>query len=167
MKRLGLIIVSVAALVATLVLSSGGSAQAPDGRTLTFFADASHETGSLIDEFPKSPSNDPASKRFRLSAGDRLVRTTPLLDKKGGKRIGTEYADVVVVKGTGFENATYLGHAVVQLADGQLVAAFAFKPARTNSFAVIGGTGAYEGARGIATEVDEGNGGDATVRLLP
>ena len=167
MRRVAVLIVPAAAVTAALVLSAGGSAQAPGGRTFTFYEDASHETGRLVDEAPKSPSSDPGSRRFRLSVGDRLVRTTPILDKKGGKRIGTAYADVAVVKGNRFENATYLGHRPSKLRDGQLVAAVAFKPAKTNTFAVIGGTGAYEGARGNATEVDEGDGGQATVHLLP
>lgn len=166
MRRLAVLLVSAAAVSAALVLSAGGSAQAPDGRTLTFYEDAGHETGRLIDEAPKSPAQ-PGSKRFRLSVGDRLVRTTPILDKKGGKRIGTEYTDVAIVRGDGFEDATYLGHAVIKLHDGQIVAAVAFKPAKTNTFAVIGGTGAYEGARGTATEVDQGNGGRVTAHLLP
>jgi len=45
----------------------------------------------LVDAPPKSPSPDPGSKRFRLSPGDQLVGVTPVLDKKGGKRIGTRF----------------------------------------------------------------------------
>jgi hypothetical protein len=167
MRRPAILLVPAAAVTAALVLSAGGSAQAPGERTLTFYEDASHETGRLIDEAPKSPTKNPGSKRFRLSVGDRLVRTTPILDKKGGKRIGTEYTDVTIVKGNGFVNATYLGHAVVKLRDGQIAVTVAFKPAKTNTFAVIGGTGAYEGARGSATAVDDGNGGPVTAHLLP
>ena len=167
MRRLAVLLVPASAVTAALVLSAGGSAQAPAGRTLTFFDDASHETGKLIDEAPKSPSKDPGSKRFRLSVGDRLVRRNPVLDRKGGKRVGTLYTDVTVVEGTGFETATYLGHAVLKLRDGQLAVAIAFKPARTNTYPLIGGTGAYEGARGGATEVDQGSGGLLTVHLLP
>ena len=36
-----------------------------------------------------------------------------------------------------------------------------------NTFAVIGGTGAYEGARGTQTEKDLGSGGIETIHLLP
>lgn len=168
MKRLvAVLVVPAAAVTAALVLSAGGSAQAPGGRTLTFFQDASRETTKLIDEAPRSPSKNPGSKRFRLSVGDRLVRRTPVLDRKGGSRIGTAYSDITIVKGNGFESATYLGHAVVKLRDGQIVGVFAFKPAKTGTFAVVGGTGAYEGARGSITEVDQGTGGLDTVRLLP
>jgi hypothetical protein len=167
MTRLTVLVIAVVAVTAALVLSAGGSAQTVSDRTFTFFEDASHETGRMIDEAPKSPSPNPDSKRFRLSAGDRLVRITPILDKKGGKRIGTEYADVTVVKGNSFGNATYLGQATIQFDDGQIAAAVAFKPAKTNSFPVVGGTGAYAGARGSVTEVDEGDGGQATVHLLP
>ena len=167
MRRRAMLIIPAAAVTAALVLSTGGSAQAPGERTVTFFEDASHETGKLIDEAPESPSPNPGSKRFRLSVGDRFVRTTPILDKKGGEQIGTAYADVTIVKGKGFEKATYLGHTAVQLNGGQIFVAVAFRPAKTNTFPVIGGTGAYEGARGSATEIDEGDGGQVTVHLLP
>ena len=167
MRRLAVLLVPAAAVTAALVLSAGGSAQAPGGRTFTFFDDASRETGRLIDEAPKSPSKNPGSRRFRLSVGDRLVRRNPILDTRGGTRIGTLYTDVTVVKGKGFETATYLGHAVAKLRDGQIAVAIAFKPARSNTFAVIGGTGAYQGARGSLTELDQGDGGLATVHLLP
>jgi hypothetical protein len=166
MRRLAVLLVPAAAVTAALVLSAGGSAQAP-GPTFTFFDDASRETGGLIDEAPRSPSKNPGSRRFRLSVGDRLVGRNPILDRRGGTRIGTLYTDVTVVKGKGFETATYLGHAVAKLRDGQIAVAIAFKPARSNTFAVIGGTGAYRGARGSLTEVDQGDGGLATVHLLP
>lgn len=167
MRPLVVLLVPAAAVTAALVLSAGGSAQAPGERTFTFFDDASHETGKLIDEAPRSPTTNPGSKRFRLSVGDRLVRRNPLLDRKGGTRIGTLYTDATVVKGNAFETATYLGHAVANLRDGQIVLGVAFTPAKTNTFPVIGGTGAYEGARGSATEVDQGDGGLGTVHLLP
>jgi hypothetical protein len=167
MRRIAVLLVPAAAVTAALVLSAGGSAQAPGERTFTFFEDASRETGKVIDEAPKSPSKNPGSRRFRLSVGDRLVRMNPILDRRGGTRIGTLYTDVTVVKGNGFENATYLGQAVAKLRGGQVDVAIAFKPARTNTFAVIGGTGAYQGARGSVTEVDQGTGGQVTVHLLP
>jgi hypothetical protein len=43
---------------------------------------------------------------------------------------------VTVVKGNSFGNATYLGQATIQFDDGQIAAAVAFKPAKTNSFPV-------------------------------
>jgi hypothetical protein len=63
----------------------------PGERTFTLYEDATHETTQLVDAPPKSPSPDPGSKRFRLSPGDQLVGVTPVLDKKGGKRIGTRF----------------------------------------------------------------------------
>ena len=88
MKRLSALLAGTAAVVVMLILSSGGSAQTPAGRTFTLYEDATHETIRVIDNAPKSPSPNPGSKRFRLSPGDQLAGQTPLLDRKGGKRIG-------------------------------------------------------------------------------
>jgi hypothetical protein len=167
MRRIAVLLVPAAAVAAALVLSAGGSAQAPGERTLTLYEDASRETGKLIDEAPKSPSPNPGSKRFRLSPGDQLVGRTPLLDKRGGKRIGTLYGTGTVVNGNRFTNATVIGEFEFVLRDGKIVTAGTLRDQRTQTFAVVGGTGAYEGARGSQTERDIGVGGHETFHLLP
>lgn len=160
---------ALAAIGAATALAASGSAQTPGGRTLTFFEDAAHGSEALIDNAPKSPSANPGSRRFRLSAGDELVVRTPILDRKGGKRLGTLYAQASVVGGSRFQNAVFLVHGVLKLADGQLAFTGAIKDQRLNTEAVIGGTGAYDGARGtiISTDVDGGSGAQDEVRLLP
>ena len=79
MRRAAVLPVLATAVTAALVLSDGGSAQVPGGRTFGFYEDASHETGTRIDAPPKSPSANPGSKLFRLSVGDRLVYQNGIL----------------------------------------------------------------------------------------
>lgn len=169
MKRPAALLIPTAAAAAALavVAAGGSSAQAPGERTLHFYEDATHETTKLIDHAPKSPSPNPGSSRFRLSVGDQLVGTTPVFDRKGGSRIGTLYGYGTVVKGNRFSNAAAIGQFVFELKDGTLVTAGVLRDKRTQTFSVIGGTRAYEGARGSQTEIDQGDGGLETVHLLP
>jgi hypothetical protein len=158
---------SAIVLGVSIVLGAGGSAGAAGERTLTFFEDASHEKTTNVDNAPKSPTTNPGSKRFRLSAGDRLESRFPILNRQGGQRIGTGYADAVVVKGNRFQNVVLLGQVVFKLADGELVMAGALGDVPSQGVAVIGGTGSYEGARGSTISTEAGNGSLDTVHLLP
>jgi hypothetical protein len=159
----------LAAIVGATALASSGSAQTPGARTLRLFEDAAHGSEPLIDNAPKSPSADPGSQRFRLSAGDELVVRTPMLGRKGGKRLGTLYAHATIVAGHRFQDAVLLVRGVFKLADGQIAFTGVIKDQRLNTEAVIGGTGAYEGARGsvTTTDVDDGAGAQDEIHLLP
>jgi hypothetical protein len=161
--------IAATATVLSIALAAGGSAGASDGQTLTFFGDASHESDTLIDNPPKSPSPNPGSRRFRLSVGDQLVVRTPLLDHRGGTRIGTLYAEGTIVKGNRFSNAVIQVNGVAKLGDNQLTIDGIIRDQKLNKVAVTGGTGAYEGARGSVTEMDVsgGQGSKDTVHLLP
>jgi hypothetical protein len=119
-----------------------------------------------VDNAPKSPSKNPESSRFRLSAGDELVNRTPMLDRKGGARVGASYAHAIVVKGRRFESASLHANIVLALGDGTITLA-GLVGAAQRPLAVTGGTGAYEGARGSATEKETGSGAELTIRLLP
>jgi hypothetical protein len=130
------------------------------------FENVAHERSALVDNAPKSPSKNPESRRFRLSAGDELVNRTPVLDRKGGARIGTSYAHAVVVKGRTFESASLQANIVLALRDGTIALA-GIVGATQRPLAVVGGTGTYEGARGSATEKETGSGAELTIRLLP
>jgi hypothetical protein len=158
----------VAAVGLAVALSSGGSATAAGGQTLTFYEDASHEANKFIDNAPKSPSDNPGSPRFRLSLGDELAGRTPVLDSKGGSRIGTAFGNGTVMKGHSFRNAVLSGHDVVQLRDGQIMASGLVRNAeKKQTFAVTGGTGAYEGAHGSVSSIEQESGSLDTVHLLP
>ena len=165
MKRLLALAVAAAVTVAIVVAANGG-AQTTGGRTITLFENIARERSTLVDNAPKSPSGNPESRRFRLSAGDELVNRTPVLDRKRGARVGASYAHAVVVKGTRFESASLQANIVLALRDGTIALA-GLVGAAQRPLAVVGGTGAYEGARGSATEKETDSGAELTIRLLP
>ena len=169
MKRLSLPAAALAAAIAaSVVLAPAGGAQTPGGRTLTFLDDTNHGTQAFVDNAPKSPVRNPQSGRFRLSPGDTLYVRSPILDGEGGKRIGTAYSQFTVLKGNSFANAVFRGHGTFRFHDGQIVADGVFKIANaTNTVAVLGGTGAYEGARGSLTFTEVEHGSQDTFHLLP
>ncbi|MGH2966847.1 MAG: hypothetical protein ACRDMH_15890 [Solirubrobacterales bacterium] len=169
MRRAITIGIAATAAVLSIALADGGHAGASVGQTLTFFGDASHESDTLIDNPPKSPSPNPGSRRFRLSVGDQLVVRTPLLDHRGGTRIGTLYAEGAIVNGNRFANAVIHVDGVAKFGDDQLTIDGIIRDQKLNTVAVTGGTGAYEGARGSVTEMDVsgGQGSKDTVHLLP
>lgn len=161
-----LALVAGTALAAATVVAGTGSAQAPGVRTLTLFENTARESSKLVDNAPKSPTKNPDSRRFRLSSGDELVARTPLYDRKGGKRAGIAYVHAVAAKGSKFQDAVFQGQVVLALHDGDLVLA-GLAGAIQRPFAVLGGTGAYKGARGSATEQETDSGAELTIRLLP
>jgi hypothetical protein len=169
MKRLSMLAAAfLAALAVTVVLAASGGAQTPGAHTLTFLDDTSHATQNFVDSAPKSPVRNPQSRRFRLSTGDTLYVHSPILDHAGGTRIGTAYSQFTVVSGNGFANAVFRGHGAFKLRDGQIAADGILRPANaTNTVAVQGGTGAYEGARGSLTFTQVSNGSQDSFHLLP
>jgi hypothetical protein len=156
---------AVAVAVAGAGIVATTSAQGPGVRTLTVFEDVAHESSSLVDNAPRSRASDPDNSRFRLSAGDEIVTRTPLLSRAGGARLGTSHAHAVVVSGTRFERATLQGAVVLALRDGTIVLS-GLVGATPRPLAVVGGTGAYEGARGSATEKEGSGGAELAIRLL-
>jgi hypothetical protein len=165
MKRLALASTVVAVLVGAAVSETGGAQTPADATTLALFQDVAHESNTFVDNAPKSPSSNPGSRRFRLSQGDELVAKTPIFDRRGGKRIGTLYARAQVVSGTSFERAVLEATAVLVLGDDSIVFA-GLAGSAERPFAVTGGTGNYEGARGSATETEKDGGADLVVRVL-
>jgi hypothetical protein len=165
--RSALVATTGAAVAVTVaVMPTGGSAQSSAGRTLALFENTAHESDAFVDNAPRSPAKDPGNRRFRLSSGDELTARTPILDHRAGNRVGTLYVEATVATGTKFQNAVLQAQTVLALGDGTIV--LAGLAGRSQSpFAVLGGTGAYEGARGSATEKETNGGAELTVRLLP
>jgi hypothetical protein len=161
-----LTLAAAAAVTFVIAVAATGSAQTTGGRTVTLFENVARERSALVDNAPKSPSRNPESRRFQLSAGDELVNRTPVLDRKRGARIGTLYAHAVVVNGRTFERASLQANIVPALRHGTIALA-GIVGATQRPLAVVGGTGTYEGARGSATEKETGSGAELTIRLLP
>jgi hypothetical protein len=169
MKRMSLLLSAVATAIAALVVvTSGGTAQTPDGRTLTFFEADKRSTFHFVDTAPRSPTRNLGSRRFRASVGDRFLFSNPIFDHEGGTRIGTTYATADVVKGGSARKLRLLAHGIFKLRGGQLVAeALLDFGSNTTTGGIIGGTTAYEGARGQFTSKQVKTGSQDTVHLLP
>src|SRR4051794_6097925 len=169
MKRLSLLAAALLAAVAAHPrLAPARGAQTPGPPTPPLLDDTSHATQDFLDHAPKSPVRTPQSPRFRLSTGDTLYVHSPILDRAGGTRIGTAYSQFTVVSGNSFANAVFRGHGAFKLRDGQIAADGILRPANaTNIVAVLGGTGAYEGARGSLPFTQVSNGSQDPFPLLP
>jgi hypothetical protein len=164
----GAVVATVVAAGALIVATSGG-AQAPGATALTVFEDVAHGSEQFVDNVPRSPSANPDSRRFRLSAGDAIAVRAPLLNGRRGTRIGTLYAHATVASGARFENAVLLVHGTLNLAGGQISIAGSIRDQLSNRVAVVGGTGAYRGARGhlTSTDLDGGKAARDVIELLP
>jgi hypothetical protein len=116
----------------------------------------------FIDNPPLGGPNQPPS------AGDEFVLFSSLWTKSGN-RAGTLRAPCTVVEGG--PNGTVTCFGTFGLKGGQLAGiATVRNDARVTRIAIVGGTGAYEGARGSVASVSRGNNSpfsDDTIRLLP
>ena len=169
MKR-PLAVVAATALVGGLaLLPASGGAQTPGATTLSLFEADAGARFQIVDNAPRSPVRNPGSRRFRFSLGDQFVFSNPLLDRRGGTRVGTLYVNAVVVKGRTFRDAVVLGEVVWALNDGSQITGqgtFSFAD-DTAEVAIVGGTRTYAGARGSATSQTVRGGSQDTLTLLP
>jgi hypothetical protein len=97
-----------------------------------------------------------------LRLGDRISARSPLLDGSQSERVGTAYLQCLVHEriidpDKGLWNCNY----VLELTDGDILLQ-GLDPRGPGEYevAVIGGTGAYAGARGDATFTDVGHDAD-------
>src|SRR4051794_4983702 len=159
MKRL----IGAAAVLAvgvSIAVTSIGGAQSTGDRTLTFV----EKGGSFkfIDNPPK------ATKRHRApSPGDFFVFETPLYDSTNA-RAGTLIAHCTVEPGAGQLSDC---EGTAKLNDGTLAfSGLTGLNSLKNVIAIVGGTGAYEGARGSVVSIARSHADNApsddTVHLL-
>ena len=156
----------VAAAVATtllaVVLASGGSAQQPGERTLMFTERNNLSTFKLVDNPPRSHEGG------RLSLGDMLVIASPLFDAANERRVGRVAGTCTVVKRGSFDTAGFHCATGFRLGDGTIEAqGFSGLGRNAVRFAVVGGTGAYEGARGTSESRVSGRTSTDVIHLLP
>lgn len=106
----------------------------------------------------------PKSRRGRVSVGDRLITRQSLLDANKG-RLGTLYTDCTSLGPTRpFPRLTVLCTVTYKLADGQIVAMGATRFDDENGeLPIVGGTGAYAGARGTVRPAKPMQGYDSAV----
>jgi hypothetical protein len=167
---------STTSLGAALVLTTavalvpiGGSSAQTSPRTITLFEGEAGGTFRFIDNPPRSPVANADSPKARFSMGDQGYWTGVVRDRKGGERRGRIFGTEVVMRGTRYPHVTNIVHAVFALTDGQIIVEQVVDETRSDKTpaAVIGGTGAYEGARGMFLAKPANGGNQYTITLLP
>jgi hypothetical protein len=162
MRRIPIAIGSAAAvLTATGLLAVNGGAQQPTGRTIELVS--KNGQFKFVDVPPKASSPDDARP------GDQFVISAVLTDR-AGKRAGRFDAQCTMTRGG--RNLSGICDGAYALADGVMFLAARLTPADDVTGAVVGGTGAYAGARGTFTSKDRpgeagGDPSDETINLLP
>ena len=162
MQRTAIIAGSVVAALATGgVLAVNGGAQAPTGQTIQLVEKGGSE--KFVDVPPR------ARREFDASTGDTFLFSSGLFDG-ANKRAGK--LDVRCDFTKGGRKPRGICDGVFALADGDLFITARLTTSDTVTGAVIGGTGAYTGARGTFTSVDRpgekgGDPSDDTITLLP
>jgi Dirigent-like protein len=163
MRRLPTIVVAaVAATILAVVLDSSGSAQQPGERTLTFTERNNLATFKLVDNPPRSREGN------RLSLGDMFVFASPLFDAANESRVGRLASTCTVIKRGSFDTAGFQCASSFRLRDGTIETQGVSGFGRTSvRFAVVGGTQAYEGARGTFAGSASGRTSTDVIHLLP
>ena len=135
-------------LVAVLV-AEGGGAQEPSPQPRTIELTARHQGGFRVDNRPRG-----------ASPGDLLGFRETLT--AGGRRVGRGHGTCVAVSRTLADCSV-----TTVLSDGMIVGRFTQDSTqRTITAAIVGGTGAYDGARGEATVTLGARGNQIVIRLL-
>jgi hypothetical protein len=140
--------VVASAAAAALLAAAPAAAQAPP--SLVFREVQKGSTFAFVDNPPRNPTG----RRPRLSPGDAFVVTVSLT--KGRVHRGTLRATCTIVATSKDPNrAPSLCYGVFTFKEGQVVAVISVAnlDAKRTVGAVIGGTGAYAGARGTFTSV--------------
>jgi hypothetical protein len=134
---------ATAAIVVVAVLATGGGAQQPGERTFVVIEDEARGSFNVVDNPPRSRAP---------SAGDLLTFSTPLVNQANA-RVGRLDALCTVTRGARtFERARLHCTGTFALSDGTIALSTSFRADQTPPvLAVVGGTGAYEGARGSVT----------------
>jgi hypothetical protein len=162
MRRLVILVTAaVAATVVAGILSTSGGAQQPGERTFKIIEE---EGGAFkfVDIAPKA--RNPRNPTF--SIGDAFVFRSPLRTEANVPN-GTLHVHCAVTKGGNFSRATSQCDGTFDLRDGTLAVTAVVKGEEA-SIAVVGGTRAYEGARGSITDRDlPRDRTEDTVHLLP
>ena len=146
---------AVPAALAVVALAAPAAAHADT--TLTFKEVDKGSSFHIVDAPPKT------SRSHHLSPGDQFVIQNPLASA-AGKRIGTLRATCSMT--TSKDSICY---GVFSFQNGTLDALVAMantEKSTTTSGGILGGTGAYAGARGSFVSKDTKTGGDDTVTLL-
>lgn len=146
-----LVAASVLVVAAHPITATGSTATA---QTITFTSRPS--TFHALDVAPRGETPTP---------NDVFVVTNKLF--KAGERIGTLHAQCVVTRRAANPDRTpLLCQGVYKLQDGTITGTALLSANPTTTIAVTGGTGAYVGASGTATEVSNQSGDKVKVTII-
>ncbi len=154
---LGLAVAAAAAGVA--VAASTGSATQSGKTIFVFSKPKDYGPAKFVDVAPKSPTGNPD----HITPGDVIFQTVTLHNKAGAV-IGKEYDELTFATPSVNFKSIDLVRTVYAFADGWIYTVAMHGPHLNGADAVIGGTGAYAGARGTVSSA--GANGDA-IHLLP
>ena len=144
------------------MLASSGSAQGPGERTLTFKERNTRPTLGLIVNPPRSREGG------RRSPGDMFIVAQPVFDAANETRVGRVATTCTVIKRGNFDTAGYQCAKSFRLRDGTIEVQGLLGFGRTTvRLAVVGGTQAYEGARGTFEASTSGATATDVIHLLP
>jgi hypothetical protein len=157
-------ILGTAAVVATVIAAASttsGGAQTSGERTFKVFERAGGTFG-FVDNPPRATNR----RNPRTSPGDAFAFSTPLFSERN-ERIGAVHAQCVVTRGGTERRSGSQCMGTLILPEGTL-AVSAVAQGDDETIAVVGGTGAYEGARGSITDRDlPRDRTEDTIHLLP
>lgn len=106
-----------------------------------------------------------------IRIGDRLAARGPLMDASQTSRVGRQYLDCIIMNKITEDpvegpNGLYWCTYLLKLADGDLtIAGRDLRGSGVSTFAVLGGTGAYASASGVATLTDSVQGTEFVIEL--
>lgn len=134
-----------AVIVIALVAAGCGGGSDQTERTIEL---SESDQGSTFQEIDNPPVTAPAA-----TPGDEIVITMPLLDPASKERLGTLHATCTTTEGgKSPDEARVLCEGVIELDDGTLTISGLAGKNPVATYAVTGGTDAYEGARGTYRE---------------
>ena len=154
---------AVAALATALAASAG--AQAAAGRTIMLYELNKGSTFGFVDN-PPMAQRGPHGEPKMLSAGDQIVFSNPIQGLRHTP-LGRVNVTCTITKPGSFATAQEVCTGAFRLHDGTLLLAATLKgEPKQIQIAVIGGTGAFAGARGSVDETATKSGSTDLIHLL-
>jgi hypothetical protein len=152
-------LLALAGCAALLVAFTGSAAAATT--TLTFKEPEKGSTFHFVDNAPKAPRKHGFPTKF--SAGDEFIFTNPM--EMEGKQVGRlRVVCIATATGKNPVAAGFICNGIAKLSNGTLVFAAMLSEGKTEG-AIVGGSGAYAGARGTFVS-HESKGTSTTVVTL-
>lgn len=160
MRRALLVLVATAAAAVIVVTASSGQTSSA-GKTIGVYSKAPKDyiKSTFVDVPPKATKKNPNL----VTPGDVIFQTV-LLHNKSGAVIGHEYDQLIFATPSNDYKSVDRQIGTYVFADGTIYSIGLHRPGFDAPDAVIGGTGAYAGARGT---ISSGGPNEDVIHLLP